>query len=377
MLLATIAILASCEKGIVINTVINRDGTCAQELSFAADSAKLTGGEPVGKDFYALNIDDNWALSWGYKGAATRNNLPITPAEYSNIKKAIKESGYKKGIGDTLLIFAKREFDNVEKMCSSTPLTINGNPLKVEGRLDKKFRWFYTDYTYTETYACIDSLFPWPLEYDFKDNDEASYWFTGSPDIMQGCSPAERKNRLDQMERCAERWLMGNVYSTLCDKINYHSDLLCEPPILTPAMYRQRREEVVRYALDNDVDFLSLDRETTHKIIEKLCYSGTYSLFFEKEYGYIQNFKEEVASEYCRMFSLNAEYNLVMPGRIIDSGNGIDKGGYISYRLTGQRLLPHDYVISATSRCTNIWACALTALLAVGVVLVLAHRKKG
>jgi hypothetical protein len=37
-------------------------------------------------------------------------------------------------------------------------------------------------------------------------------------------------------------------------------------------------------------------------------------------------------------------------------------GNVISYRFSGERLLPHDYVISATSRVTHVWAYIATLL---------------
>ena len=58
-----------------------------------------------------------------------------------------------------------------------------------------------------------------------------------------------------------------------------------------------------------------------------------------------------------------------MPGKVTDPGNGIYSDGVITYPLSGDRLIPADYVITATSRQTNTWAYVVTAiviLLAIG-----------
>jgi hypothetical protein len=59
----------------------------------------------------------------------------------------------------------------------------------------------------------------------------------------------------------------------------------------------------------------------------------------------------------------------VMPGKVIDAGNGTVDGNVIHYKFSGERLIPHPYVITAVSRVTNVWAFIVTflvILLAIG-----------
>ncbi|MBO7597282.1 MAG: hypothetical protein J6T70_09590, partial [Bacteroidales bacterium] len=51
-----------------------------------------------------------------------------------------------------------------------------------------------------------------------------------------------------------------------------------------------------------------------------------------------------------------------MPGEVTDSGNGYLSDGVITYILSGERLIPADYTITATSRQTNIWAYVVTII---------------
>ena len=49
------------------------------------------------------------------------------------------------------------------------------------------------------------------------------------------------------------------------------------------------------------------------------------------------------------------------------------------YPFTGERLIPQDYIITATSRKTNLWACILSILiilLAIGSLLYRRRRAK-
>jgi hypothetical protein len=51
-----------------------------------------------------------------------------------------------------------------------------------------------------------------------------------------------------------------------------------------------------------------------------------------------------------------------MPGKVRDAGMGLYDGEVIHYKLTGDRLIPGSYTITATSRVTNIWAFVVTLL---------------
>ena len=69
-------------------------------------------------------------------------------------------------------------------------------------------------------------------------------------------------------------------------------------------------------------------------------------------------------------------YTLSLPGTIVDAGTGIVKDGIIIYPLTGERLIPQDYVITATSRVTNVWAFVVTILVIILAIGSLIYKRK-
>ncbi|MBR6649613.1 MAG: hypothetical protein IKL29_09595, partial [Bacteroidaceae bacterium] len=73
--------------------------------------------------------------------------------------------------------------------------------------------------------------------------------------------------------------------------------------------------------------------------------------------------------------SLDARYRIVMPGTIVDAGNGTLTDNVAEYRVTGSRLLPDKYTISVTSRKVNVWAVTLTALLFITAVVLWLRKK--
>ena len=83
-----------------------------------------------------------------------------------------------------------------------------------------------------------------------------------------------------------------------------------------------------------------------------------------------------LAQKYIQMMQELAQGDktktVLMPGKVIDAGNGVVEGNVIHYKFSGERLIPHPYVITATSRVTNVWAFIVTILvilLAIGSYL--------
>ena len=86
---------------------------------------------------------------------------------------------------------------------------------------------------------------------------------------------------------------------------------------------------------------------------EKIFQSDAYTQFLQSYEGGLGQYGA---------FSFGTNYDLVMPGRVLDAGMGQYDGKVIHYRLGGERMIPGDYTIMASSRVINIWAFVFTIL---------------
>ena len=77
-----------------------------------------------------------------------------------------------------------------------------------------------------------------------------------------------------------------------------------------------------------------------------------------------------------KVSSFGSNYDLVMPGRVLDAGLGEYDGEVIHYRLGGERMIPGDYTITATSRVTNVWAFIVTILVVLLAIGSFCYRRK-
>ena len=351
-------LLAACSDGeIQMTTIINRNGSCQRMVTFAADSATLVGSYDASAPMAHLLSDSAWSKSWCIKGDTARHPFPMTSEQFVEVRSSLP----KDCPSDTLRVCAVRSFASVEEMGGTPLLMLGDEPLMAQVSLKKRFRWFYTDYVFEETYPIQGQLFSYPLG-KFVEDDVASYWFTGEPDLMQGRSPAEKKETDDMIEEQCDRWLVANYVAEAFDAVADGYDSLSDMP-MDKSAYLTHRDSVVNYALD--CQFTFGDNIDT-------LFSGYFdSRAFEEAFASskIEQQLDDKLDDFVDLMGLKVDYRLVLPGTIRDAGNGVLEQGVVRYRLTGARLIPHDYTLTATSRATNVWAFILTALLLIGLMV--------
>ena len=195
-----VLIMASCKnKDDRMLTVINADGTCSREYTFHSTQQWLS--IPSEEDYDSI-VDKTWERSWSVLGAdSVRYPVPLTEAQLDSMQA----QDLSKPLGNMLMVHVKKDYKSVEEMSAQIYRVERSHLVKVEGikassQLEKHFKWFYTDYTFTETFANEDStLFPIPLS-QFLSADTASFWFAGQPDLTRSLSGAEMKEMLDGIE---------------------------------------------------------------------------------------------------------------------------------------------------------------------------------
>lgn len=347
--LLIVAGLSSCQKqNVNMHTIIHSDGTCERMVSY---SNVMTKEER----------DSLWAgdaIQWSY------------PLPECLCIDAFMDTHTDIGEGDTVTTTFRNLSDSVEEMCQKTPLQLNGVRLKSSAKLHKRFRWFYTEYTFTETFACVGDSFKLP-PVNYADENIVSYWFTGHPNIVEGLSGAETMSKLNEIEPLINKWLDDNFINLCFDYIVSHYDSITNPPV-SRQRFIELKDTLVKFAINDKNDILEIQPQTVFK---DFFGSDSYAVFFDED----TNCGKELGkafSDRLNIFWFNVPYTLSMPGTVTDAGTGICKDGIVYYPLTGERLIPHDYIISAKSRVTNIWAFIVTLLFILIAIGSFAYGKK-
>ena len=361
-----VLIMASCKnKDDRMLTVINADGTCSREYTFHSTQQWLS--IPPEEDYDSI-VDKTWERSWSVLGAdSVRYPVPLTEAQLDSMQA----QDLSKPLGNMLMVHVKKDYKSVEEMSAQIYRAERSHLVKVEGikassQLEKHFKWFYTDYTFTETFANEDStLFPIPLS-QFLSADTASFWFAGQPDLTRSLSGAEMKEMLDGIEKKVSQWSNANWFAEICKVISDHYDKVKNPPVSKERFISICDSLVMLPCVLNPKDSESV--EEGFDLLHDVFQSDVYTEFLRSYEGGL--------GQYGGLLSFGNNYDLVMPGRVLDAGMGEYDGEVIHYRLGGERMIPGDYTITATSRVTNVWAFIVTILVVLLAIGSFFYRRK-
>ena len=362
-----VLIMASCKnKDDRMLTVINEDGTCSREYTFHSTQQWL--GIPPEEDYDSI-VDKTWERSWSVLGAdSVRYPVPLTEAQLDSMQA----QDLSQPLGNMLMVHVKKDYKSVEEMSAEIFRAERSHLIKVEGiksssTLEKRFKWFYTDYTFTETFANTDStLFPIPLS-QFLSADTASFWFTGQPDLTRSLSGAEMKEMLDGIEKKVSQWSNANWFAEICKVISDHYDKVKNQPVSKERFISICDSLVMLPCVLNPKDSESVE-EGVFDLVHDVFQSDVYTEFLRSYEGGL--------GQYGGLLSFGNNYDLVMPGRVLDAGMGEYDGEVIHYRLGGERMIPGDYTITATSRVTNVWAFIVTILVVLLAIGSFFYRRK-
>ena len=359
-------ILASCgNKDDRMLTVINEDGTCSREYTFHSSQQWLSASS---SEDYDSIVDKTWERSWSVLGAdSVRYPVPLTEAQLDSMQ----ELDLSKPLGNLLMVHAKKEYQCVEEMSAHLYRAERHHlkevdNIKANSTLEKHFKWFYTDYTFSESFVYDGpALFPIPLD-RFLSADTVSFWFTGQPDLTQNLSGAEQKDMLDDIEKKIGQWTNANWFYEICNVIIANYDQIQNPPVSKERFSIVRDSLVMMPCVLNANEGEGLGDNITN-LLEKTFQSDAYKLFLQTN--------ESGFKQYEQLLSFGNNYDLQMPGTVIDAGMGQYDGDVIHYRLGGERLIPGAYTITATSRVTNVWAFVITILVVLLAIGSLFFRK--
>ena len=138
---------------------------------------------------------------------------------------------------------------------------------------------------------------------------------------------------------------------------NYNA--LPHPPV-SREHFDSLRDSITDYAASDNMEML----EDVTKIFSGYFHSDAYNdLFAEGSEGAAA--MEEFVEQLLEVMTLRVDAQLMLPGRITHANIGIIEPQGLSYRVSGVRMIPGDYTVTAQSRATNVWAFLLTGLIMV------------
>ena len=367
---AAVLLLTSCNnRDERMLTIINEDGTCSREMTFHPDQETVMApvNEPIQSN--GLHFGPDWERTWSTKGDSVRHACPMTQEQWDSLMSVWSEQEEPQ----TGLMHVKRQYQNVSEMSDSLTQAVR-HLFKATASLDKHFKWFYTDYTYKETFAItnIEQIFSVPLD-RFVSADTASYWFTGEPNLAAGLTGAEQKEMLDEIETRISQWFCACTMSNIYAHVWKNYDEVKNPPV-SEEQFWALKDSVIMSPAVRDLNLFGNISQVSN-ILKDFYQSDAYTPLFSDSTRW-ERLLEIKYEDYERLVTMKPMLDYVMPGKVIDAGNGVVEGNVVHYRFSGERLIPHPYNVTITSRVTNVWAFIVTFLVILLAIGSFFYRKK-
>ena len=250
--------------------------------------------------------------------------------------------------GDTEKVYvASKKFDDINQMNNEYK---RSNKLGIDLKFKQKFRWFFTYFSYQETYRPCFQIQRIPIQTFLTKEEYANY--------EKGDTSKALKKRVDD---CFMENIFEEFYSQLIDSVQSLHD-----PSLPVTIFIAKKQ---------DIDFHNVEHNTKDIIhyLEKvlgLKLSGK----MERQ---IDGIDKLIEAKIQFMMDAGGDYvnEVVMPGIVLNTNANTVEGNKVVWRFNEDKFTFMSYTMIVKSRIANPWATYMTGgVLIVIVVLLLLPR---
>jgi hypothetical protein len=331
--------MISCVTDYRTISTVRSDGSIFREIYAKGDSAFLAGDKT--KNPYFFQLDSGWQ---------------ITVLNEKNTGELLDKYNVK----------INKLFHTTKEISSELRFDEDYRPLAAPAEsFQKHFRWFYTYYSYKTVYQKFSDKISIPVD-EYLNVAEQKLWFQGDFSGYSGMNGIELKEEMDKIEQRFWKWYARNIYEIRFEVImDYEKNL--------SGRYVSKIQEVKDTVFENlfkNFDFAENDSFETANLYITLdkhfninYFSGLYrdnrlqidGLMKEKE-KYLENLID-------KLFNVEIEYQLIMPGKLIYANAPVQYQDTLIWKVNAFRFVSNDYVLTAESRTTHVWAFVVTFLL--------------
>ncbi len=315
ILAVSLIFLSSC-KEYFITTKINSDGTVERNIAYKTDEND-TSSFP--ETFLA---DKSWKSS-KQKDTANKKTIINLSSKFNSYEDAVKELG--------------KQREGFEKI--------------IDIKIEKSFRFFFTYYTYKESYRPFNRLNKTPLEKYFnRDEIEKLKAATDTAWVKEKLDAYTQHNMVDMFLDTVEELLLKEHQIRM--------------ETLLPA---GKRKELISELIKVDKD--DENNEKAIKVLSRYFDNAPLKLIT----GYIENNEpfQKLLEDMSR-YDGTYENSVIMPGIITYSNSKSIEGNKVSWKFDQERFKFFEYEMLAESREVNVWviiAAGIVVLLLIGLLI--------
>jgi hypothetical protein len=326
------------------------DGRLLRTISVRGDSAGIFRG------LFRVPVDSDWVTSKRYEQQRGKDSITSSVYVYE----------------------ARKEFPDFNALNSFfyNDSTFTDH-ISIMADLSKKSRWFYTFYTYNETYSMLFPFRSVPIR-DYLSDTELSIYQAGDNEIgyspsgdslmivtdsvrrpvLSDADSARFKQLRDSLEHKFEAWQKINIYNEL-----YR--------IVHKAFEKLGRSAGM--ANDTDAFFHWLDSARVFESVMENsdAFVQEAAAFYHLDPRELKAADQEGFDMFARKFRVSAftletyTNRVLMPGMIVSANTHDKNGNLVAWHFKAGKFYASDFTMKVVSRTVNKSAVVLAALLLV------------
>jgi hypothetical protein len=320
ILVVLVLIMPGC-LDIWISTKVNTDGSIEKTIQFnGSDSAEIAGAR------FAFLQEEGWKKEW-----------------------SVPEK-------DKFRLTATRQFKSVKQLnASMNPADTNLQVVRIDARLQRKFRWFFTRFVYTETVLQANPFNG--LNYHDYLNDK-DIRLISLNDEARKSDPEYDSVAYKVTEKKFEDFLYRSMFE---DFYRVLVGVLKSDPTLTlkPADLEHQKELIFRTVLDSTNGDSS---DAILKGVNLVMNHPDIQVISEKHLKKFDGFHERMKF-YEASSDDSYKFTIRMPGLLLQTNSRKIEGADTGWELTYYDFFFHDFQMTAESRKVNSWAFVVAGLL--------------
>lgn len=339
-------------------TQVKSDGSCYREFILGVDSAFVAGD--TSNSPFPMKIDSSWKLTYYKRLAGDTSRYAYFPSGHS-----YKENGTEY----SWIATAKKEFASVESLAELFRYdNSDWDSVVPEITFSKKFRWFYTYFSYSETYKPMNTFKRVPINGYMSDKEIAAL-YGEDRELFRGKNGFEIKSLLEDLEKRSDQWLNHNFYEEMYTFFITHFDRFKGAPI-DAATFALEKDTIYKYYFSQDTMDIF---EDFNGILDHHFHTKAFTSAATDEFD--EEMENEVFPDFLSYSGEELNFRLTLPGKVIETNAPFVNQDTISWKVDDNRFYFQDYPLNATSRKPNYWAFAVTAVVIILAVTGLMVKK--
>lgn len=350
----------SCSRPYTVVTRLLPDGSCYREYLINADSSLLTGD--TSKNKIPVIIDPSYKVTLFYNTSSGKKRIPSGWPLKSLNNYVISSKN--------VVLSVRKDFPSARELETSSYFNnTSWKQISHKIKIYKKFRWFFTEYLYKETYPSYNPFRKIPVSKYLTDQEIAIY--TGEKQQLYAKKDsAQQEKEMKLIENKVMDWLghsiyeeffsitLSNLHAVNINKTDSIKLLAAKDTIY--GLLKNSEDMSPGHFVDACCNYLKTD------VFRKLLIPNSKPSDDFRKYDKVLD-----------IFSDDFHFSLLMPGIVIYTNADVISSDTMLWKLTAYKFFFHEYRIVVRSRVTNYWTWWFTGGLIVLLTgLIILWRKK-